>query len=163
MRNYYTFENFIVAPSNQFAYTAAKIVAENPGKNYNPLFIYGGVGFGKTHLLQAIENYLKNRLNVIYVTTEQFMNEFMESLRIKTTEKFNENYKNCDVLLIDDVQFFAGRKRIQKEFFNIFNELYNQKKQICLTANKHPRELDGLMDKLINRFKRGLIVDIQPS
>jgi chromosomal replication initiator protein len=158
----YTFESFIVGPSNQFAYTAAKSVAENPGKNYNPLFIYGGVGLGKTHLLQAIGNYLKNRLNVLYVTSEQFMNEFIENIRMKTPERFHEKYRNCDILLIDDVQFFAGKEQTQEEFFHTFNELYNQKKQICLTADRPPKKLYDLVDRLRSRFEAGLIVDIQP-
>jgi chromosomal replication initiator protein len=158
----YTFESFIVGPSNQFAYTAAKSVAENPGRNYNPLFIYGGVGLGKTHLLQAIGNYLKTNLNVLYVTSEQFMNEFTENIRMQTRERFHEKYRNCDVLLIDDVQFFAGKERTQEEFFHTFNELYNQKKQICLTADRPPKRLYDLVDRLRSRFEAGLIVDIQP-
>ena len=158
----YTFESFIVGPSNQFAYTAAKSIAENPGRHYNPLFIYGGVGLGKTHLLQAVGNYLKNHLNVLYVTSEQFMNEFTENIRMKTPEKFHEKYRNCDVLLIDDVQFFAGKERTQEEFFHTFNELYNQKKQICLTADRPPKKLYDLVDRLRSRFEAGLIVDIQP-
>lgn len=158
----YTFESFIVGPSNQFAYTAAKSVAENPGKNYNPLFIYGGVGLGKTHLLQAIGNYLKDSLKVLYVTSEQFMNEFIENIRMKTPERFHEKYRNCDILLIDDVQFFSGKERTQEEFFHTFNELYNQKKQICLTADRPPKKLYDLVDRLRSRFEAGLIVDIQP-
>jgi chromosomal replication initiator protein len=158
----YTFESFIVGPSNQFAYTAAKSVAENPGKHYNPLFIYGGVGLGKTHLLQAIGNYLKNRLKVIYVTSEQFMNEFREHLRNQTMDRFHEKYRSCDCLLIDDVQFFSGKEQTQEEFFHTFNELYNQKKQICLTADRPPKKLNDLVDRLRSRFEAGLLADIQP-
>jgi len=158
----YTFESFIVGPSNQFAYTVAKSVAENPGKNYNPLFIYGGVGLGKTHLLQAIGNYLKNSLKVLCITSEQFMNEFTENIRMKTSERFHEKYRNCDLLLIDDVQFFSGKERTQEEFFHTFNELYNQKKQICLTADRPPKKLHDLVDRLRSRFEAGLIIDIQP-
>jgi len=158
----YTFESFIIGGSNQFAYTATKTVAENPGKNYNPLFIYGGVGLGKTHLLQAIGNHLKNSLRVLYVTSEQFMNEFIENIRMKTPEKFHEKYRNCDCLLIDDVQFFAGKEQTQEEFFHTFNELYNQKKQICLTSDRPPKKLYGLVDRLRSRFEAGLIVDVQP-
>jgi len=158
----YTFESYIVGPSNQFAYTAAKSVAENPGKNYNPLFIYGGVGLGKTHLLQAIGNYNKNKLKVIYVTSEQFKNEFVENLRNQTMDRFQEKYRNCDILLIDDVQFLAGKDRTQEEFFHTFNELYNNKKQICLTSDRPPKELQDLVDRLRSRFEAGLIVDIQP-
>jgi chromosomal replication initiator protein len=158
----YTFESFIVGPSNQFAFSAAKSVAENPGKSYNPLFIYGGVGLGKTHLIQAIGNHLKNRLKVIYVTSEQFMNEFREHVRNQTMDRFHEKYRNCDVLLIDDVQFFAGKEQTQEEFFHTFNELYNQKKQICLTADRPPKKLQDLVDRLRSRFEAGLIADIQP-
>jgi len=158
----YTFESFIVGPSNQFAYTAAKSVAENPGKSYNPLFIYGGVGLGKTHLLQAIGNYLKNKKKVIYVTSEQFMNEFKEHVRNQTMDRFQEKYRNCDVLLIDDVQFFFGKEQTQEEFFHTFNELYHGKKQICLTADRPPKKLYDLVDRLRSRFEAGLIVDIQP-
>ena len=158
----YTFESFITGPSNQFAYSAAKSVAENPGKSYNPLFIYGGVGLGKTHLIQAIGNYLKNRLKVIYITSEQFMNEFRENVRNHTMDRFHEKYRNCDCLLIDDVQFFAQKEQTQEEFFHTFNELYNQKKQICLTADRPPKKLHDLVDRLRNRFEAGLIADIQP-
>jgi len=158
----YTFESFIVGPSNQFAYTAAKSVAENPGKSYNPLFIYGGVGLGKTHLLQAIGNYLKNHKKVIYVTSEQFMNEFKEHVRNQTMDRFQEKYRNCDILLIDDIQSLAGKDRTQEEFFHTFNELYNSKKQICLTSDRPPKKLYDLVDRLRSRFEAGLIVDIQP-
>ena len=158
----YTFESFIIGPSNQFAYSAAKSVAENPGKSYNPLFIYGGVGLGKTHLIQAIGNYLKDKLKVIYVTSEQFMNEFRENLRNYTMDKFHEKYRNCDVLLIDDVQFFAQKEQTQEEFFHTFNELYTQNKQICLTSDRPPKKLHDLVDRLRNRFEAGLIADIQP-
>ncbi len=159
---HYTFDSFIVGPSNQFAYTAAKSVAENPGKSYNPLFIYGGVGLGKTHLLQAIGNYLKNKKKVIYVTSEQFMNEFKENVRTQTMDRFQEKYRNCDLLLIDDIQSLAGKDRTQEEFFHTFNELYNNKKQICLTADRPPKKLYDLVDRLRSRFEAGLIVDIQP-
>ncbi len=158
----YTFESFIVGPSNQFAYTAAKSVAEKPGRSYNPLFIYGGVGLGKTHLLQAIGNYLKNRIKVIYVTSEQFMNEFRENVRNQTMDRFHEKYRNCDMLLIDDVQFFSGKEQTQEEFFHTFNELYNQQKQICLSSDRPPKKLHDLVDRLRSRFEAGLIVDIQP-
>ena len=158
----YTFDSFIIGPSNQFAYSAAKSVAENPGQSYNPLFIYGGVGLGKTHLIQAIGNYLKNKLKVIYVTSEQFMNEFREHVRNHTMDKFHEKYRNCDVLLIDDVQFFSQKEQTQEEFFHTFNELYHQKKQICLSADRPPKKLHDLVDRLRNRFEAGLIADIQP-
>ena len=158
----YTFDSFIIGPSNQFAYSAAKSVAENPGQSYNPLFIYGGVGLGKTHLIQAIGNYLKNKLKVVYVTSEQFMNEFREHVRTQTMDRFHEKYRNCDVLLIDDVQFFSQKEQTQEEFFHTFNELYNQQKQICLTADRPPKKLNDLVDRLRSRFEAGLIADIQP-
>ncbi len=158
----YTFESFIPGPSNQFAYSAAKSVADNPGKNYNPLFIYGGVGLGKTHLIEAIGNYLKNKIKIVYITSEQFMNDFRENVRNHTMDRFHEKYRNCDCLLIDDVQFFAGKEQTQEEFFHTFNELYSQKKQICMTSDRPPKKLHDLVDRLRNRFEAGLIADIQP-
>jgi len=159
---YYTFENFVVGPSNQFAYYTAQYISKYPGKYYNPLFIYGNVGLGKTHLLHAIGNSLKNKLKVVYVTSEQFMNEFINHVRNYTMEKFHEKYRNCDVLLIDDIQFFEEKERTQEEFFHTFNELYRFQKQICLTADRPPKKLYNLVDRLRNRFEAGLIVDIQP-
>ena len=126
------------------------------------MFIYGEVGLGKTHLLQAIGNHLKNKLKVVYVTSEQFMNEFMENIRNHTMDKFHEKYRKCDILLIDDIQFFAQKERTQEEFFHTFNELYIQKKQICLTSDRAPKKLYELVDRLRSRFEAGLIVDIQP-
>jgi chromosomal replication initiator protein len=158
----YTFETFIIGSSNQFAYIAAKNVAENPGNAYNPLFIYGGVGLGKTHLLQAIGNHLKNKLRVIYITSEQFLNEFRKHLSAGEMDKFRNKYRNCDVLLIDDVQFFAGKDDTQEEFFHTFNELYQQKKQICLSSDRAPKKINNLVERLKSRFGAGLIVDIQP-
>ena len=158
----YTFETFVVGASNQFAYIAAKNVAENPGNAYNPLFIYGGVGLGKTHLLQAIGNYLKNKLKVVYITSEQFLNDFRKHLSIGEMDKFREKYRTCDVLLIDDVQFFAGKEDTQEEFFHTFNELYQQKKQICLSSDRPPKKINNLVERLKSRFGAGLIVDIQP-
>ncbi|BCD59271.1 MULTISPECIES: chromosomal replication initiator protein DnaA [unclassified Nitratiruptor] len=159
----YTFENFVVGSSNQFAYTAALSVAEKPGKAYNPLFIYGGVGLGKTHLLHAIGNFnIKKEKVVIYATIEQFMNDFTYHLRNKTIERFREKYRQCDILLIDDVQFLSGKERTQEEFFHTFNELHNDKKQIVLTSDQHPKKIAGLEDRLKSRFEWGLIADIQP-
>ncbi|MRJ02108.1 MAG: chromosomal replication initiator protein DnaA [Epsilonproteobacteria bacterium] len=159
----YTFENFVVGSSNQFAYTASLSVAERPGKVYNPLFIYGGVGLGKTHLLHAIGNYnLQRGRVVIYVTIEQFMNDFTDHLRNQTIERFRDKYRECDILLIDDVQFLSGKERTQEEFFHTFNELHNAEKQIVLTSDKHPKEIVGLEDRLKSRFEWGLIADIQP-
>jgi chromosomal replication initiator protein len=158
----YTFETFVVGSSNQFAYIAAKSVAENPGNTYNPLFIYGGVGLGKTHLLQAIGNYLKDKLNVIYTSSEQFLNDFRKHLANGKMDEFREKYRSCDVLLIDDVQFFAGKQDTQEEFFHTFNELYQQKKQICLSSDRPPKKINNLVERLKSRFGAGLIVDIQP-
>ncbi len=159
----YTFENFVVGSSNQFAYTASLSVAEKPGRVYNPLFIYGGVGLGKTHLLHAIGNFnLKKEKVVIYVTIEQFMNDFTYHLRNQTIERFREKYRECDILLIDDVQFLSGKERTQEEFFHTFNELHTASKQIVLTSDKHPKKIAGLEERLKSRFEWGLIADIQP-
>ncbi|WP_200762922.1 chromosomal replication initiator protein DnaA [Nitrosophilus alvini] len=159
----YTFENFVVGSSNQFAYTAALSVAEKPGQLYNPLFIYGGVGLGKTHLLQAIGNYnLAKGKSVIYTTIEQFMNDFTYHLRNQTMDRFREKYRKCDILLIDDVQFLSRKEQTQEEFFHTFNELHNKSKQIVLTSDKHPKQIAGLEDRLKSRFEWGLIADIQP-
>ncbi len=159
----YTFENFVVGSSNQFAYTAALSVAEKPGRAYNPLFIYGGVGLGKTHLLHAIGNFnIKKNRTIIYATIEQFMNDFTYHLRNKTIERFREKYRQCDILLIDDVQFLSGKDRTQEEFFHTFNELHNDKKQIVLTSDQHPKKIAGLEERLKSRFEWGLIADIQP-
>ena len=159
----YTFENFVVGSSNQFAYTAALSVAEKPGKLYNPLFIYGGVGLGKTHLLQAIGNYnLQREKSVIYITIEQFMNDFTYHLRNQTMDRFREKYRKCDLLLIDDVQFLSRKEQTQEEFFHTFNELHNNSKQIVLTSDKHPKKIAGLEERLKSRFEWGLIADIQP-
>ncbi len=158
----YTFENFIVGSSNQFAYTASLSVAENPGKAYNPLFIYGGAGLGKTHLLHAIGNFniKKNRI-VIYTTIEQFLNDFTYHLRNETLEQFREKYRQCDILLIDDIQFLSGKERTQEEFFHTFNELHGHNKQIVLTSDQHPKKIAGLEERLKSRFEWGLIADIQ--
>ncbi len=159
----YTFENFVVGSSNQFAYTASLKVAENPGKAYNPLFIYGGVGLGKTHLLQAIGNFnLEKEKVIIYTTIEQFMNDFTYHLRNHTIERFREKYRKCDILLIDDVQFLSGKERTQEEFFHTFNELHNQAKQIVLTSDQPPKKIAGLEERLKSRFEWGLLTDIQP-
>ncbi|MDQ1340186.1 MAG: chromosomal replication initiator protein [Campylobacterota bacterium] len=159
----YTFNSFIVGHSNQFAYTVAKSVCEQPGKLYNPLFIYGGVGLGKTHLLQSIGNIFASQEKVvIYVTIEQFLNDFTDHLRNKTPDRFREKYRNCDLLVIDDIQFISGKEKIQEEFFHTFNELYQSKKQIVLAADKEPRNIAGLEDRLKSRFVWGQVADIQP-
>jgi len=158
-----TFDSFIVGDSNQFAYTTAKSVAEKPGQLYNPLFIYGGVGLGKTHLLQAIGNYhihLGNK--VIYTTLEQFMNSFTSHLRSQTMDRFREKFRECDLLLIDDIQFIGNKERIQEEFFHTFEALKGDGKQIIFTADKHPKKIGGLEARLQSRFEWGLVADIQP-
>jgi len=158
-----TFESFIVGDSNQFAYTTAKSVAEKPGKQYNPLFIYGGVGLGKTHLLQAIGNYHLNLgKTVIYTTLEQFMNTFTSHLRSQTMDRFRDKFRECDLLLIDDIQFLSRKEQTQEEFFHTFNELHNNNKQIVITADQAPNKIAGLVDRLKTRFEWGLMADIQP-
>jgi len=159
----FTFESFIVGDSNQFAYTTAKSAAEKPGEQYNPLFLYGGVGLGKTHLLQAIGNYHLNLgKTVIYTTLEQFMNSFTSHLRTQTMDRFRDKFRECDLLLIDDVQFLSRKEQTQEEFFHTFNELHNAKKQIVLTSDRQPNKIAGLVDRLKSRFEWGLMADIQP-
>ncbi|KIM02710.1 MAG: chromosomal replication initiation protein [Sulfurovum sp. AS07-7] len=158
-----TFDNFIVGSSNQFAYTAAKSVSEKPGQLYNPLFLYGGVGLGKTHLLQAIGNVaISQGKNVVYTTLETFMNTFTSHIRNQTMDRFREKFRKCDLLLIDDIQFISRKEQTQEEFFHTFNELFNAKKQIVLTADKPPNKIAGLADRLKSRFEWGLMADIQP-
>jgi chromosomal replication initiator protein len=158
-----TFESFIVGESNQFAYTTAKAVAEKPGRLYNPLFIYGGVGLGKTHLLQAIGNYHVAIGNtVIYTTLEQFMNSFTSHLRSQTMDRFRDKYRECDLLLIDDIQFLSRKEQTQEEFFHTFNELHAANKQIVMTADRPPNKIAGLVDRLRTRFEWGMMADIQP-
>jgi len=159
----FTFESFIVGNSNQFAYTAAKSVAEKPGELYNPLFLYGGVGLGKTHLLQAIGNHhIDQGKHVIYTTFEQFMNKFTSHLRSQTMDRFRDHFRECDILLIDDVQFLSRKEQTQEEFFHTFNELHQAKKQIVITSDRHPNKIAGLVDRLRSRFEWGLMADIQP-
>ena len=159
----HSFDNFMIGSSNQFAYAAAKSVSENAGKVYNPLFLYGGVGLGKTHLMQAAGNVFQNSGKVvIYTTVEQFLNDFIRHVHNKTMERFQEKYRKCDVLLIDDIQFLANKEGIQEEFFHTFEALKNKGKQIILTADKHPKKICGLEERLQSRFEWGLIADIQP-
>ena len=163
----YTFENFVVGASNQFANAAALAVATNPGKTYNPLFIYGGVGLGKTHLLNAIGNFLIQHSNInlnkiCYITAEFFTNELINSLRYEKMDEFRNRFRKMDILLIDDIQFIAGKERTQAEFFHTFNTLYDNMKQIVLTSDKFPRDIENFEERLRSRFEWGLIADIQP-
>jgi len=161
----YTFEEFVSGSSNQFAYAAARAVANNPATTYNPLFIYGGVGLGKTHLINAVGNAILQKnpeTRVCYYTSEKFMNELINSLRYAKMDEFRNKFRSMDVLLIDDVQFIAGKERTQEEFFHTFNSLYESHKQIVVTSDKFPKEIPGLEERLRSRFEWGLIADIQP-
>ena len=158
----YTFESFVEGENNLVAFNISKNVAENPATLYNPLFIYGGVGLGKTHLLQAIGNYLKDSKTITYVTSEQFMNEFTFHIRNNSMNDFHKKYRKCDLLLIDDIQFFADREKTQEEFFHTFNELISNKKQICVTADRHPKQIMGIDRRITTRFEQGIITEIQP-
>ncbi len=161
----YTFSSFVVGGGNQFAHAAAKAVSKHPGKSYNPLFIYGGVGLGKTHLINAIghEATAKQRKdNVVYLSSESFTNELIVHLRKNRMTEFKNRFRRADVLILDDVQFLSGRERTQEEFFHTFNSLHESSKQIILTSDRFPNEIGGLEDRLRNRFEWGLIADIQP-
>lgn len=159
----YTFENFVVGDSNQFAFLSAKAVSEQPGKIYNPLFIYGPTGLGKTHLLQSVGNFcLNGGKMVICVTSEQFITDFTYNLNNHSMERFREKYRNCDVLLIDDVQFLGKTDKIQEEFFHTFNEIHAKNGQIVMTSDRQPKLLKGFEDRLRTRFEWGIIADITP-
>lgn len=159
----YTFENFVVGDSNQFAFLSAKAVSEQPGKIYNPLFIYGPTGLGKTHLLQSVGNFcLNGGKMVICVTSEQFITDFTYNLNNHSMERFREKYRNCDVLLIDDVQFLGKTDKIQEEFFHTFNEIHSKNGQIVMTSDRQPKLLKGFEDRLRTRFEWGIIADITP-
>jgi chromosomal replication initiator protein len=159
----YTFQNFVVGGSNNFAYVASKSVSEKPGIVYNPLFIYGGVGLGKTHLMQAVGNVmLAQGKTVIYTSVEQFLNDFSRHLSNRTMDRFKDKYRKCDLLLIDDIQFLSGKNQIQEEFFHTFEALRNENKQIIITSDKHPKKIGGLEERLKSRFEWGLVADIQP-
>jgi len=165
LNNNYTFERFVVGPCNQFAHAASVAVAKQPAKNYNPLFIYGGSGLGKTHLLNAIgllTAYAHPDMNVMYVSAEEFMNEMINSIRYDRMPKFREKYRNIGCLLIDDIHFLAGKERTQEEFFHTFNTLHDSGKQIVVTSDKFPKDIPNLEGRLRSRFEWGLIADIQP-
>ena len=159
----YTFETFVVGNNNRFAHAAALAVGNEPGKSYNPLFLYGGVGLGKTHLMQAIGNRIieeNSKSNVLYVTSEKFTNQLINSIKDNKTEVFRNKYRNIDVLLIDDIQFIAGKDRVQEEFFHTFNTLREDGKQIIISSDKPPRDIQFLEDRLKSRFEWGLLADI---
>lgn len=161
----YTFDSFVTGPSNQFAQAAAKAVADGPGKTYNPLFIYGGVGLGKTHLMTSIGNAVIDKnpeMSVIYVSAEQFTNEVVASIRHEKMSDLKEKYRNVDLLLLDDIHFIANKTQTQEEFFHTFNAIYERQKQIVISSDRPPKEIGAVTDRLRSRFTMGLIADIQP-
>lgn len=161
----YTLENFVVGPSNNVAYAAAQAVAQNPGISYNPLFLYGGTGVGKTHLMIGIGNALlskKHNLKIIYCSSETFMNDYVEAIKERKMAEFRSKYRRADMLLVDDIQFFSGREGTQEEFFHTFNELQGKNSQMILTSDRSPHDIDKIEDRLKSRFAGGLMLDIQP-
>ncbi|MBR0381191.1 MAG: chromosomal replication initiator protein DnaA [Eubacterium sp.] len=161
----YTFDTFVVGPTNKMAHAVSVAVAESPGLSYNPLFLYGGAGLGKTHLMHSIAHHIiqmQPNLRVLYVTSEKFTNELIDSLKHDKNKEFRDKYRNIDILLIDDIQFIIGKESTQEEFFHTFNELHEAKKQIVISSDKHPKEIATLEERLRSRFEWGITVDIQP-
>jgi chromosomal replication initiator protein len=161
----FTFDNFVVGSCNQFAHAAAHAVATRPSRSYNPLFIYGGVGMGKTHLMHAIGRNLLTEhpgMKIVYTTSEKFMNQMIQCIRMEKMSYFHQFYRSADVLLIDDIQIIGGKERTQEEFFHTFNELFDNQKQIVISSDSPPKEVSGLVERLRSRFEWGLIVDVQP-